>query len=62
MSMDNAKIEVVQRGRKLLVYAWAMQAADEICEATIFTRMTQPETDVQIYLAELITNCVDSAP
>lgn len=56
-----SKIEVEQRGRKVMVYGWAMQAAQEIAEATWFTRMVQPGTDPQIYLAEIITECADRA-
>ena len=57
--MEATKIEVEQRGRKVLVYAWAMKSAEAISEATYFTRMVQPGTDAQIYLAEIITEHAD---
>lgn len=58
--MDTTKLEVEQRGRKVLVYAWAIEAAEAISVATYFTRMVQPGTDVVIYLAELITDHADA--
>ena len=59
--MNTTKIEVEQRGRKVILYEWAMQAAEEIARATHFTRMVQPGTDVQIYLAEIITEYADGS-
>ena len=59
LSMDTQKIEVIQRGRKVMVYQWAMEAARMIQEATVFTRMVAQDTDAQIYLAEVITGCAD---
>lgn len=54
--MEIDMIEVTQRDRKVLVYPWAMRAAEEIMEATVFSRMVRDGTDIQVYLAEIITD------
>lgn len=55
------KIKVMQRGREVEVYEWAMETADDICSKTMFAGMVMPDTDIQIYWALALTDDLDRA-
>lgn len=55
------KLKLKQNGRTIEVYDWARKAAREIMECTVFTRMVLPNTKIDLYLAQVITDAFDGS-
>lgn len=55
------KITLTQRGRNVEVYPWALDAAREIADRSTMTCMVMPDTDPEVFWAELITEYADNS-